>query len=171
MGSLKFWETVAGLPSTTLTMTRSGDPNGLYVDTECCLSCGVPWDLAPEIFADGEETCVVKRQPATPTEYRRVLRVFRTQDLGCVRYGGQDPRVLRILRRAGCAFDCDANLRSTGRMKPTHHESPGSPPSGDASASIPSPTRFRPGLLRLLGRLGRKFLARLRFGSTKAQGE
>jgi hypothetical protein len=80
---------------------------GVYVLSECCLDCGVPWTVAPEIFAEGEGSCIVRRQPSGPTELRRVLRVFRNQDLNCIRYGGRNRRAIAILKRAGCADACD----------------------------------------------------------------
>jgi hypothetical protein len=89
--------------------STSGDPERLYVDASCCLDCGIPWTFAPSVFAEGSGSCVVRRQPAGTNELRRVLRVLRSQDLNCVRYGGRDARVLAILRRAGCADACDAD--------------------------------------------------------------
>jgi hypothetical protein len=85
----------------------SGDPGGVYVDPSCCLTCGVPWTFAPSVFAEGHNSCIVTRQPLGATELRRVLRVLRSQELDCVRYGGRDPRVQKILRRVGCAEACD----------------------------------------------------------------
>lgn len=79
----------------------------LYVEEGCCLACGVPWHYAPEIFADGNPSCVVRRMPATATEFRKVLRVLKTQEVGCIRYAGSDSRVLTILSKAGCAEHCD----------------------------------------------------------------
>ncbi len=82
-------------------MACSGDREGLHVETDCCTSCGIPWTYAPEIFREGDRSCVVIRQPRTATEARRVLRVFRSQELDCVRYGGANPRIISILDRAG----------------------------------------------------------------------
>jgi hypothetical protein len=93
--------------------------SGIYVESDCCTSCGIPWELAPEVFSEGEQSCVVRRQPETLTELRRTLRVLRTQDLGCVRYGGSDARVLRILTRAGCANTCDQRAAPAGSAPTT----------------------------------------------------
>src|SRR5688500_1116509 len=87
--------------------TSSGERSGLYVDTTCCITCGIPWTYAPDIFREGEHSCLVARQPSGATELRRTLRVFRHQELTCVRYGGRNPRVLHILRRVNCAATCD----------------------------------------------------------------
>jgi hypothetical protein len=91
-------------------MKSPGIPSdGVYVDSECCTNCGVPWHVAPEVFAEGPEVCHVKRQPQGPTELRKVLRVFRYQELGCIRYAGMNPRVISILRRVGEGSSCDHN--------------------------------------------------------------
>jgi hypothetical protein len=79
----------------------------LYVETDCCTTCGVPWTLAPGVFREGADNCIVARQPSGASELRRVLRVFRTQELNCVRYGGRDSRILRVLQRTGCGDACD----------------------------------------------------------------
>ena len=87
-------------------MTTSGDPEAVHVETDCCTSCGVPWHYAPEIFREGKSSCEVVRQPRNATELRRVLTVFRSQELDCVRYGGSDARVIALLERVGCADNC-----------------------------------------------------------------
>jgi hypothetical protein len=71
----------------------------VYVDSQCCTNCGVPVAHAPQNFAWGSKTCYVQRQPTTTTELRQVLRVFRYQELDCVRYAGNDRRIIRILER------------------------------------------------------------------------
>ena len=86
------------------------DPGMVYVDSRCCTNCGVPWHFAPEVFTEGTETCEVTRQPRTATELRKVLRVFRAQELGCVRYSGTNPRVIAILHRVGEGAQCDSPL-------------------------------------------------------------
>lgn len=88
-------------------MVASGDRSGVYVETDCCTSCGLPWHFAPEVFRDGQQSCEVIRQPSTATELRHVLRVFRAQELNCIRYGGTNGRVLAALERAGCKDQCD----------------------------------------------------------------
>jgi len=87
-------------------MTTSGNPEAVHVETDCCTSCGVPWHYAPEVFRQGESSCEVVRQPRNATELRRVLTVFQSQDLDCVRYGGSDARVIALLERVGCATNC-----------------------------------------------------------------
>lgn len=79
----------------------------IYVDDSCCTSCGVPWSVAPDLFEERGQSCTVLRQPRTVPELRRALRVFVTQDLGCVRYRGTDRRVVELLTRVGCRAHCD----------------------------------------------------------------
>lgn len=67
--------------------------------------------MAPNNFsfeADGH--CYVKRQPGSAAELEIVLRVVRTQELGCIRYRGADKEVLRRLAEAGEAEQCDLQL-------------------------------------------------------------
>jgi len=77
------------------------------VDSECCTNCGVPWHFAPEVFAQGPDVCYVKRQPEGSVELRKVLRVFRYQELGCIRYSGKNPRIISLLHRVGEYLACD----------------------------------------------------------------
>ena len=82
-----------------------------YVVFDCCTVCGVPQALAPELFAvdpDRNNTCYVKRQPSTAQEMEAAIRVVRTQDLHCIRYGGEDEMILRRLAEAGEMAQCDA---------------------------------------------------------------
>ncbi len=90
------------------------------IAAECCTGCGVPPLLAPELFEDGAPVCRVRRQPQTVTELRRALRVFRQQDLSCVRYRGGHSRVRFVLEKVGCsahADAADASVRETGQIE------------------------------------------------------
>jgi hypothetical protein len=111
-------------------MSQVRKDNGfVYVDTNCCTTCGIPTDLAPEVFAWGRDTCYVKRQPHGATELRRVLRVFRSQELDCIRYAGSNPRMIAILTKVGEGDKCDPDgvprcstagqVTSAERDKPT----------------------------------------------------
>jgi hypothetical protein len=82
-------------------------PGEIYIAAECCTGCGVPALLAPELFEEGAPVCQIKRQPETATELRRALRVFRQQDLSCVRYRGAHPRVRHLLEKIGCGAHAD----------------------------------------------------------------
>ncbi len=102
----------AAPPCDSPVLTARAVPDEMYVDAECCTGCGVPPLVAPELFAEGERGCVVRRQPASAVELRQALRVFRTQDLGCVRYRGRNPRVLAALTQIGCRAHCDQGSKA-----------------------------------------------------------
>jgi len=79
-----------------------------YVEDGCCLACGVPEDVAPDLFAsDPHHYCYVRKQPRSPDELAQMVKVFAMQDLECVRYAGQDPGVMRALRKIGASAACD----------------------------------------------------------------
>jgi hypothetical protein len=79
-----------------------------YVEDGCCLACGVPEDSAPDLFtSDPDHHCYVQRQPHGPEDLARMMKVFSYQDLDCIRYAGEDPTIMRALRRNGIASACD----------------------------------------------------------------
>jgi hypothetical protein len=81
---------------------------GFYVQEECCTSCGVPQSIAPELVGwrrdDGEitEQCYWIRQPANADELTAVVKIIHAQELGCHRYAGNDPEILRRLPAQEC---------------------------------------------------------------------
>ena len=78
-----------------------------YVENDCCTMCGVPWDRAPELFGYNDEHCWVKQQPRTEAELETMFDVMATQELGCIRYRGSDPKTLLRLTDLGKARYCD----------------------------------------------------------------
>jgi ferredoxin len=83
-----------------------------YVEDGCCTSCGIPEHFAPDLFEPGSsgEQCYVKKQPTTPDELSRMLEVFRTQEVGCIRYRGEDPVLLQSIERIGEGSQCDHQM-------------------------------------------------------------
>jgi hypothetical protein len=80
---------------------------GFYVEEGCCVSCGVPQMVAPELVGWTEEespSCYWIRQPETADEVNRAIRIIREQDLGCHRYSGNDPAILKRVPREECDF-------------------------------------------------------------------
>ena len=71
-------------------------PGDFYVEKDCCLLCGVPWHFAPDLFGVSDTGCWVTKQPVTPDEFDQMLNVLRSQELGCVRYRGNDPQILKV---------------------------------------------------------------------------
>jgi hypothetical protein len=120
----------------------------VYVDSDCCTNCGVPWHVAPEVFAKGRDVCYVKKQPHNSTELRKVLRVFRQQEMGCVRYAGNNERMISILRRVGEGASCDLDAPPRAGFEAQTRPQP----SVDSAASTP----VRPWWRRLLSKLSNR---------------
>jgi hypothetical protein len=79
-----------------------------YIESGCCLACGVPYANEPELFGSDENgECFLKRQPGTPAEIIRMIEMVYAADLRCIRYGGSDPNILRRLAELGESEVCD----------------------------------------------------------------
>jgi hypothetical protein len=89
-----------------------------YVEDGCCTSCGVPEHYAPDLFSPGapDEQCYVKKQPTTSQELERMLEVFGIQDVGCIRYRGDDRVIRSTLERIGEGAQCDNRLSLLQRL-------------------------------------------------------
>jgi hypothetical protein len=85
--------------------SRNGD---FYVQQGCCLSCGVPQEVAPTLvgWRDNQNStdCYWIRQPRTPDELEQAIKIIHAQELDCHRYAGTDPKVIRRLPAAQCDF-------------------------------------------------------------------
>lgn len=71
-----------------------------YVQQGCfCMSCGVPQAIAPELVGWREQkqqlNCYWIKQPETADELNRAIKILHTQELGCHRYSGSDPAILK----------------------------------------------------------------------------
>ena len=78
-----------------------------YVEPDCCLLCGVPEAIAPEIFRTGEHHCFIVRQPCSQNEIDRTIRAMWSSEVDCVRYAGRDATMLERLARAGMTGQAD----------------------------------------------------------------
>src|SRR5678815_2700443 len=79
-----------------------------YIQSDCCLSCGVPQKIAPELFGWSGEGCCINRQPNTKEELDKTVELLWAQEVGCIRYGGDDPIILQRLAELGITEHCDA---------------------------------------------------------------
>jgi hypothetical protein len=80
-------------------------PGDFYVEQECCISCGVPQMIAPDLVGwTSKEICYWIKQPHTPDELDRAIQVIHTQDVGCHRYAGSDKTILKKLPREDCDY-------------------------------------------------------------------
>lgn len=93
-------------------------PGDFYVEDGCCLSCDVPVETAPELFAYADGHCHVKKQPSTPAELFRMIRTLREQEIGCIRFAGEEPALLRRIVEAGQGHDCDEPLPKQAAFRP-----------------------------------------------------
>lgn len=84
-------------------------PGPFYVVNGCCISCMVPHSQAPTLMGYDEEEghCFVKQQPKSPDDMYQTIRAVWFSELQCLRYGGQDPVLLRRLAEIGEAGACD----------------------------------------------------------------
>lgn len=72
-------------------------PGDFFVEDNCCLSCGVPQAVAPDLFPvmdDRFEHCYVRRQPSSELELGQMLDAIRGAEVGCIHYRGRDPEIL-----------------------------------------------------------------------------
>ena len=97
--------------------------DGVYVDSECCTNCGVPWHLAPEVLRRGVDVCYVKRQPEGATELRKVLRVSGSKNSGAF---GMLARIQKSYR------SCSESVKAMRDNGP-----------GETTVSVSCPTRAR----------------------------
>ena len=76
-----------------------------YVEETCCMSCGVPQEIAPDLVGWTNEhlqQCCWLKQPQTKDELDRAIQIIHAQEIGCHRYSGSDPAILRRLPAEQC---------------------------------------------------------------------
>jgi hypothetical protein len=115
-----------------LVKSASGD---FYVQDTCCISCGVPQAIAPDLVGWTNENltqCFWLKQPQTADELDRAIKIIHSQELGCHRYSGKDPAILQRLPAEDCDhFRPDLKLHGTPLLR-----SSGVEPKFTLSASI-----------------------------------
>src|SRR5438309_3239760 len=82
-------------------------PGDFYVENGQCLACGVPHVVAPDLVGWTDEKfphCFWKKQPGTPAEIERAIKVLEVQELECHRYAGTDPAILDRLLSTSCDY-------------------------------------------------------------------
>jgi len=100
-----------------------------YVEDGCCITCGVPLEEAPGVFAWSEPgsdpalSCVVKWQPESPEDITKTLKAMISAEVDCIRYRGRNEEILRRIVEMGAAgqLDCTApgNARRVDRDRVT----------------------------------------------------
>jgi hypothetical protein len=92
-------------------------PGDFYVVRDQCIICMAPEHEAPDLmgfFDDPDGTnrrshCYFKQQPQTAEELRRAIAAVHVSCCRAVRYGGDNPDVVRELLNLGDADSCDAS--------------------------------------------------------------
>ena len=87
-------------------------PDPFYVANDCCITCGVPVDIAPELFSWDERIeypghCFVSRQPANNAEVDLMLEVMKCAEVDCLRYRGDDRALRGRLAQEGHNNQCE----------------------------------------------------------------
>ena len=80
-----------------------------YVEDGCCTACMAPESYAPNLmgFDESNSHCFVAKQPTNQSELYQAIKITWAAELQCIRYGGQNPQILRRLAEAGVADSCD----------------------------------------------------------------
>jgi hypothetical protein len=85
----------------------SGDRDAFYIEEGCCVLCGVPEEIAPELFRTGDKHCHLLRQPCSPSEVDKTIEAMWSSEVDCIRYGGSDGSILKRIGEAGMALLAD----------------------------------------------------------------
>jgi ferredoxin len=103
-------------------------PGDFYVQAECCMSCMVVFEVAPDLFGQDHETgeCFVQRQPTTETEVDRMLEAVRSAEARCVRYAGSNAEVIQKLVARGEQRQCD-QLSGDANAPVSYHQAESAP--------------------------------------------
>jgi hypothetical protein len=92
---------------------------GFYVEPQCCISCGVPQEVAPSLVGwtdESQSSCIWLKQPENRVERQQAIKVLDMQDIGCHRYAGNDPAILRLLPAQYCDHLHPPSARPTGHF-------------------------------------------------------
>jgi hypothetical protein len=76
-----------------------------YVEETCCMSCGVPQAIAPDLVgwtSEDPQQCYWVKQPLTADELDRAIKIIHAQEIGRHRYSGATRQYYELP-----AEDCD----------------------------------------------------------------
>lgn len=81
-----------------------------------CLGCEAPYSEAPDLIGtdddEGGYHCYFKKQPKTPEETERAIMACAVGCIGCVRYAGSDPTILKRLEEHRGGWEASDVLRA-----------------------------------------------------------
>jgi hypothetical protein len=80
-----------------------------YVEDGCCMTCMVPEVYAPTLmgFDESNTHCFVAKQPTNENEVYQAIKATWAAEVQCIRYGGDNPQILRRIAEAGVVDSCD----------------------------------------------------------------
>jgi hypothetical protein len=114
-----------------------------YVEPNCCLLCGVPEAIAPQIFHTGEHHCSIIRQPCSRDEVNQTIRAMWSSEVDCVRYRGRDETMLERLARAGLSAQTDHGNTSSSHIHLRDQVSFGTPEGASLTDACQIASTFR----------------------------
>jgi hypothetical protein len=90
-----------------------------YVEDGCCITCLVPEFYAPSLMAfdETDSHCFVAKQPTNEDELYQAIKATWAAEIQCIRYGGQNPQILRRLIEAELVDCCDQK-HLIGKIEP-----------------------------------------------------
>jgi hypothetical protein len=131
-------------------------PGDFYVVNGECVSCGAPHAVAPDLigWAKGteHEHCVWKKQPETYQEMEQALAAFDVSEVGCYRYAGCDPTVMKRI-----GLDCCDQAVIRPEQIERRAESDNSSPEIHFSLTASNQSSIWSRLKGAVARLGSKF--------------
>jgi hypothetical protein len=80
-------------------------PGDFYVANNVCIACGIPHVVAPDLVGwvdESEQHCYWKKQPENEYELNQPFAIFDSQEAGCHRYAGSDPRIQQRVGIENC---------------------------------------------------------------------
>src|SRR6266566_5684370 len=92
---------------------------GAWYTTGYCTACGAPEDQAPTLLApltDDQLDTFFIRQPTTPAEVEAACRAAQVCCTSALRYGGQDPEIIK--RLGNTPEFCDYLVSRAGSIVP-----------------------------------------------------
>lgn len=98
------------MESSTRKRVIENAPGDFYVEAGVCAHCCMPHGVAPELMNDAKvdfRECYFRRQPQTPEEVKQAIEALQVSDLGCLRYGGNNPYIIDQLYHLHLERQCD----------------------------------------------------------------
>lgn len=82
-------------------------PGQFYVEDGCCLSCGVPESIAPDLFkwTDDGWHCYINKQPENDAEFDQMFEAMTSSEADCIRARTCSAKFFERLKSTGYESD------------------------------------------------------------------